>query len=168
MNHRAAESAALYSGHTDPREPFPPKRNKPCVMATLSHRRSICRWLVGVIVSAQLAVAAFACATIPGLGALDPTAANVVAIADYSGVVLGPTGGADSTSPNLCVAHCQFGQQNADSTAEVSVPVMLLTTLYTLPPLGDEPARARPLGAPLHLLAAAEPPHAILHCCWRD
>ena len=46
--------------------------------------------------------------------------------------------GTDPMAPNLCVGHCQLGQQqkSADGTAA------------QLPP--------------------AAPPHATLHCCWRN
>jgi len=48
------------------------------------------------------------------------------------------------------------------------VPVALLTVLYTLPlapePPAPSPRHAAEVGS---ALAAASPPHAILHCCFR-
>lgn len=138
------------------------------MVTNLAHRRSICRWLISIVVSAQLAVAAFACAGKPVLGAADPTAAKVVAMAKRDAAFPWQNGGMDPTSQSLCLAHCQYGQQNADSSAQINVPVALLTTLYTLRPLGEAAARVRPLAAPRRPQAAADPPHAILHCCLRD
>lgn len=152
----------------DRRELFVLQSYKWFVVTTLAHRRSICRWLIGIIVSAQLAVAAFACAGQLGLGASDPTAAKAVAMANHGAAVPWQNGGMDPTSQNLCLAHCQYGQQNADSSAQINVPVALLTTLYTLRPLGEAAAHVRPLAAPWRPQAAADPPHAILHCCLRD
>jgi hypothetical protein len=127
--------------------------------------------LIGVLVSTQLAISAFACSGKPGMGMPDPpAAAPAAAMADPGGAARAATrgDGMDSMLPNLCVAHCQYGQQSVDNTAQSSVPVALLTTLYTLPPLGEGMAHARPLAAPIRPHAAADPPHAILHCCLRD
>ena len=135
----------------------------------MTHRRSICRWLVGIIVSAQLAVAGFACAAIPGARMHVPAGSGAGAMLASGSLAPGPSGGGtDSASPNLCVAHCQYGQQNLDSSSEVDVPPALLTTLYMLPPPSDGAALALPLAAPRHPAAAAGPPHAILHCCLRN
>jgi len=138
-------------------------------MTTLAHRRSICRLLIGILVSTQLAIAAFACSGKPGVGMVEPPAATVVAMASDSVAPAATKGdGMDSTLPNLCVAHCQYGQQSVDTIAQPSVAVALLTTLYTLPPFGEATTLAGPLAASTHLHAAADPPHAILHCCLRD
>jgi hypothetical protein len=138
-------------------------------MTTLAHRRSICRLLIGILVSTQLAITAFACSGKPGMRMVDPPAATAVAMGSDSVAAAATKGdGMDSTLPNLCVAHCQYGQQSVDTIAQPSVAVALLTTLYTLPPFGEGTAHAGPLAASTHPHAAADPPHAILHCCLRD
>jgi hypothetical protein len=99
-----------------------------------------------------------------------PAAATAAAMADPGTAAPAATSGdgMDSMLPNLCVAHCQYGQQNVDTIPQPSVAVALLTTLYALPPLGEGTAHAGPLAAPMRLHPAADPPHAILHCCLRD
>jgi hypothetical protein len=148
------------------------------VMTILPSWRSICRLLIGVLILTQLAIAAHACS---GLSRMDMPARNqtadaAVVMAD-SGLV-GPSAPepgaaadqADGTAPalsNLCVAHCQYGPQSADHAQAHAMPAVLATYLYTLPPLGEIAVNAGRSPEPGRPLAAAEPPHAILHCCWR-
>jgi hypothetical protein len=141
------------------------------VMATLAFKCSICRLLIGILVFSQLAISAFACSNSLGVGALEPPSPAAVAVpmVDDSGVapMASKGGGMDSMLSNLCVAHCQYGQQSADHTAAPSVPAALLTSLYALSPLGEVSGPAMSLAGPLRAPAAAHPPHAILHCCFR-
>ncbi len=76
-------------------------------------------------------------------------------------------GGLDPALPNLCAAHYQYGQQSADHAPAPVVPAVLLTSLYTLAPLGDSSGYVGPRTGPNGLLAVADPPHAVLHCCLR-
>lgn len=121
-----------------------------------------------MVVFAQLAGAAFACAGLPGLGATAPTAAKAVAMGRHDGAVPGSTGRMSLTAQILCLAHCQYGQQGTDSSARIKAPDALLTTLYTLRPPADADARLGSLDASRRPRAAADPPHTILHCCLRD
>jgi hypothetical protein len=155
-------------------------------MTTLASRRSICRLLIGVLVSTQMAIAAYACSGMPRMARLeqDRPVGAAVAMADHgrvgamasdagSAAIQGDGmgtgyGGMDPTLPNLCVAHCQYGQQSADHASAPAVPTALLTGLYTLPSLGESSEHAGPLIGPQGSLTAAAPSHAILHCCLRD
>ncbi|TAM04469.1 MAG: hypothetical protein EPN67_08035 [Pusillimonas sp.] len=151
------------------------------MMLTQACRRSICRLLIGVLVSTQLAIAAYACSGTPRMALLEQgqPANTAAAMTDHGGVGLiasdsgaaanqggmGPGyGGLDPALPNLCAAHHQFGQQSADHPPAPAVPAALLTSLYTLAPLGE---RSGYVGFPTGPMAAADPPHAVLHCCLR-
>ncbi len=78
----------------------------------------------------------------------------------------GMAGPMDPEFANLCAEHCHHGQQS-DRAATLTVPAALLTALY-ITPLAPEPAVApRPAADTTSALAAASPPLAILHCCFR-
>lgn len=154
---------------------------------TSALKRLICRVLVGVLLATQFAVAAYACSgfgTQPRAG--EATAA--VALSDLPSANLsqadpvvsqlgmmdrliatpdGESGRLDPTHPNLCIAHCQFGQQSADHTPAPAPFPVLLTALYSLPP-GDGETRLSATPAAYRATVPGDPPHAILHCCFRD
>jgi len=74
----------------------------------------------------------------------------------------------DPVAPTLCVEHCKVGQQATDSSAAPALHAPMATVLFVVEPRaprlhseGGVTASADPL------LAAAPPPHAILHCVWR-
>ena len=153
---------------------------------TVALRRLICRLLVGTVVFAQLATAAYACASLSQVATAPVIDPQVVAAAIYATPLngdgrsvdpgsdvsrndCGVAGGnmAASTFSNVCHAHCQSAQQRVDTTSAASVPVALLASSYPLPSLYDRPAQR---GFPVTFEdppSAADPPHAILHCCWR-
>lgn len=72
----------------------------------------------------------------------------------------------DPDNPNLCVEHSHFGQQN-DQTQTPTVPAVLLASLYVVSTVPALTVPTCPATASADLLAAASPPHAILHCCFR-
>lgn len=140
--------------------------------------RFIARLLVGVMMFAQMTVAAYACtgaqaAVMPGVG---PSGISGISGADVTMVRAAMTGLAagahdhaaiDPAQPNLCAAHCQSGQQNADGRLVASVPAAIPTSLY---PRASEMLLAgilRVSAAPHDPPPDADPPHAILHCCFR-
>lgn len=135
--------------------------------------RKVCQALVGVMLLAQLAVSAYACpglASAASMGA--PTdAAMAAAAADaaadpHTAACADMAGGMDPDLANLCAEHCHPGQPGGQ-VAALSVPAALLTALYVTP-LAPEPAVApRPAADTPSALAAASPPLAILHCCFR-
>jgi len=146
--------------------------------------RAVFRVLIGVLVAAQLAVAAHACA---GLSNVQPSAAVTTATLTLSAP--GETTPADtmalmaccqdadadgqSVISNLCYEHCRFGQQG-DQASTVNVPVAYLLLLVGLPwqwfsaatassPLPSSRLAARRWSG----IVAASPCHAILHCVRR-
>ena len=145
-------------------------------------QRFICRLLIGVLVFAQLAIAAYAC---PALAQLHEAATDhpVVAMADTgkaaalpSGTSDAPTEAAamppgcdqmDSSAPQLCAEHCRFGQQSADHAPALTVPAAVPTTLYILPVQPEPPGPVRPAADMALEQVAASPPLAVLHCCYR-
>lgn len=155
--------------------------NQDVISATQSFKRLICRVLIGLFVFAQLSVAAYACPDLSGSGAHhsdNEPSASVEMVSDTTGAD-GPAHGLhtsgehryvgmDPGSPNLCMGHCQAGNQSVDYTPAPTVSPALMTVMYTLPPAEEAVAAPRTSlllgGQP----GASEPPHAILHCCFRD
>lgn len=140
--------------------------------------QAVCRALMAVVLFAQLAVSAYACPGMASAAAMKtPMSATAPAAADARAT---PTaapalqtmncedmaGPMDPAFANLCAEHCHQGQQS-DQTATLAVPPVLLTALYTTP-LAPEPCVApRPAAVAACAGAAASPPLAILHCCFR-
>ena len=129
--------------------------------------RSLARGLAGVLLFAQLAVAAYAC---PWLAA--PQASETAL--ESGGATMsaqmpgcdGMVGATDPEAPNLCAEHCKQGMQS-DQASTLTVPTALLKALYAITPLPPGKAPPRPAAAPLSALVAASPPLAILHCVYR-
>jgi hypothetical protein len=136
------------------------------------------RALIGVLLFAQMAIAAYAC---PGLlagastemqmlsgnaAALDVSDTAMSMAAGEAASPCADMAGATDPSPNLCAEHCRYGQQS-DHAPTLTVPVVLLTTLYITPYSADVAMRPRPAATVSSALASVDPPHAILHCCFR-
>ncbi len=105
--------------------------------------RSVCRVLIGVVLTAQMAVSAYAC---PGLATTTamptPPVASVSgeqkAVVDRAAVqqavdCADMMAAMDPSFANLCAEHCHQGQQS-DHAATLTVPAALLTALYITPP----------------------------------
>lgn len=140
---------------------------------------TICRMLIGVVLFAQFAVAAYACpglsvAGTPKPGMVIPVMAEVQSMGtDRVSITLAAmdcddmVGSMDPSSANLCAEHCRQGHQS-DQAATLTLPAALLTALYRLPLAPEPPALSpRQAAEEVSALAAASPPHAILHCCFR-
>ena len=137
--------------------------------------RTVARGLVGVVVMAQLAIAAYAC---PAFSAATTTNAQMPArsaLAEEPDTALAGvpmncddmTGGLiDPSAPNLCAEHCKVGQQS-DQAQTITVPAVVLTPLYAAPLVPETALLPRPAAATMSALVAASPPHAILHCVFR-
>ena len=141
--------------------------------------RTMGRALIGIVLSAQLAISAYAC---PGLSSasamtmpMSPAAAAIDARStDAAMAATDPaaTGCADMAGPmdpsfaNLCAAHCHHGQQS-DHAATLTVPAALFIALYITPAARGPLAVLRPAADATGALVAAAPPHSILHCCFR-
>ena len=126
--------------------------------------RSVARGLVGVLLYAQMAVAAYACpALLSGEAAGMPMPAAVAApMPDCEGMAA-PM---DPAASNLCVEHCKVGQQS-DQASSVTVPTALLNLLYITAAAPEPTLPSRAAAASLNALTAAAPPHILLHCVYR-
>ena len=116
-------------------------------------RNALCRFMAVVLLCTQLAVSAFAC---PGAQAMT------------TATMLDCPGMADDTStPSaLCSAHCQQGQQS-DQAQVPAVPALVPARSYLLPEPVEPGVPAQRFTACHSAFAAADPPHAILHCSFR-
>ncbi len=131
--------------------------------------KSIGRLLIGVLLFAQLAVASYACPGLKGMaeavGAVEAVGAAAMLAAEM------PPGcdQMDADTPNLCAAHCQQGQQSADTASAAVLALGLPSFLYSIPPAPQSSLGAGRFfpAADAGLDAAPEPPHAILHCVFR-
>ena len=145
---------------------------------TRNFLRRVARGLVGVVVLAQLSIAAYACPGIssalqasrqatdigtPMSGPADAAALRMAAQAPACGDMAGAM---DPTFANLCAEHCKYGQQS-DQASTVNVPAAALVALYALPLAPFAAPPPRPAAASMSALVAASPPHAILHCVYR-
>lgn len=143
--------------------------------------RLVARGLIGMLLFAQLAIAAYACPALSAGLAGDPFAAmsmpmeqDAVAAADDtrdSAMRGSPcadmVGTTDTASSNLCAEHCKYGQQS-DHASTLTVPAVFLSVPYPMNPwVPETTAPARPAAASPSALVAASPPHTILHCVYR-
>jgi hypothetical protein len=139
--------------------------------------RVICRTLIGVFLFAQMAISAYACPLL-SLGEKMGAPMSAATSLDDAGKALadpvdqrvpdcaGMAEPMDTEFANLCAEHCHHGQQS-DQATTLTVPAALLTTLY-ITPLAPVPFVApRRAADTISALAAASPPHTILHCCFR-
>ena len=136
----------------------------------------ICRALIGVLLFAQLAVAAYAC---PGLAAKSTSMSGAMSVPvaaaqdqsmDSAKAVSGcdQMGQMDSGAPNLCLEHCRAGHQSSDTAPAPVVFAMTPALLYVLPTELEPIAGSSPsFPATDPRVASAPPPHAILHCVLR-
>lgn len=121
-----------------------------------SLRQWICKLMVGVILLAQMSIAAYAC---PKVSAPAAMSMDMVGCEQMAGPM-------DKAFPNLCAEHCHQGHQS-DMTQVPSVPAIALISLYTVAQATVDQAPSRPW-LPDHVpLAAPPPPLSILHCCFR-
>jgi hypothetical protein len=123
------------------------------------HSQFIARILLAAFLFAQWAVSAYACPELTGPVSA-PAAAEPMHDCDEMA-------GLDAGAPNLCLAHCQFGQQTFDHSAQpAAAPAAVPPLFVALPDLAASETASRASNM-LRLTAAAPPPHSILHCCFR-
>ena len=129
--------------------------------------RTLCRALIGVVLLAQLAVSAYACPGVsPKAGMNMESGPGAAAPGNAMPDCQGMTAAMDPAFAALCAEHCHHGQQS-DHAATLAVPAPVLTALYQTPPAPEPGVAPRPAAASTSAPAAAFPPHAILHCCFR-
>lgn len=128
--------------------------------------------MLGTLLFAQMAVAAYACPTLTPT-AQQPYGAPSTLGAPNASVTASATGEAfdgvmpDAAQPGLCVAHCQSGQQNTDTKSAPGVPLAMMYAAYPLE--AAHPAAVSGIDRPTEMgvTVQTDPPHAILHCCFR-
>jgi len=133
--------------------------------------------LVGALLYAQMAIAAYAC---PGqvspasvgmsAASIHPTvsvvdAAVVAPASVHAGDCEGMSGSMDPSASKLCADHCNYGHQS-DQTPSLTLPTVFLTPLHFAPPMQSQSVPSQP-AADLSALVEASPPLAILHCRFR-
>lgn len=120
----------------------------------------VCRLMVGVILLAQMSVAAYAC---PGMTpSNDQLSAMAAAMVDCDQMA----GQLDKANPGLCAEHCHPTQQS-DHTQVPTVPAMLMISLYTVALMVDASEPDGLTSTADSRIQAAPPPLSILHCCFR-
>ncbi len=141
--------------------------------------RRMLSWIVaGALLYGQIAIAAYACPRLVPASDVVQRVASIAPAADMTsdateqpasapmGNCAGGIGTMDRSSVNLCAEHCKYGEQS-ERAPTVSVPAVLLTTLYIAPAIPEPTVSPHPAADAGSALAAASPPHAILHCCFR-
>ena len=115
--------------------------------------------LLAAFLFAQGAVSVYAC---PGLVG-EPVAVEAAApMPDCDEMA-----GLDPAVPNLCLAHCQYGQATVDQSAQPSPPTALLGAFVVSLPDPVASHGSTRASSTMRFTAAAPPPHTILHCCFR-
>ena len=141
---------------------------------TRTFLRAVARGVAGMLLMAQMAIAAYACPAV-----LSPSGATMLPASVDEGRAantgmpmarMGPcddmAGAMDALSANLCAEHCKHAQQS-DHAPTLNAPPAVLTALYAAPLVPGTAPPPRPAAATLSALVAAAPPHAILHCVFR-
>ena len=129
--------------------------------------RCVVQGLVGVLLFAQMAIAAYACPGRSPAAAGTPQMATATVHTVQMANCDDMAGAIDAASATLCAEHCKYGQQS-DQAPTLNVPVAVLTALYATPPVTEMAALTpRAAAASISALVAASPPHTILHCVFR-
>ena len=127
---------------------------------TRNLKRWVCQLMLGVMLFAQLSVAAYAC---PGMASSAGQASAMATMVNCDQM----DKQLDKAQPNLCAEHCHQTPQS-DQAQVPTLPAMLLISLYTVSPAASSfgpswPARS----AQDSRLDTAPPPLSILHCCFQ-
>lgn len=107
--------------------------NRPCTMFTRELKRLVARTSIAALLFTQMAVAAYACPVIDG-------PANVIAAAVAGAEMQAAMPGCDMrdseiANPNLCLQHCQAGEQAVQTQAHVEVPAFAsISTVLVVAP----------------------------------
>ena len=114
-------------------------------------KRLIARFSVAAVLFTQLAVAAYACPAVEG-----PAAVIAATSADAMRAAMPGCEMNDNTgSPNLCLQHCQAGDQSVQTLPQVAVPAFAAVSLIVVfEPALSEAGRG-------NALLPAPPTHAV-------
>ena len=120
--------------------------------------RLIAQLVVGALLFTQLALAAHTCPNMAG-GPDGRMSAGQAAPAALRCI--------ETAQPDLCAAHCEFGQQNADAKSVPTPTPMHPAGYYMLGPRAHDGGNGEPAELAVRSPWPVHPPHAILHCCLR-
>jgi hypothetical protein len=124
------------------------------------YRQFVARLLLAALLFAQGAISVYACPGSTDSVAPPPAAAEAMPGCDEMT-------GLDPIVPNLCLAHCQSGDQTFDhSSQHIAAPALLPALVVSLLDPATSQASSR-ASSSQQLAAARPPPHSILHCCFR-
>ena len=114
-------------------------------------KRLIARVSVAAVLFTQLAIAAYACAAVEG-----PAAVIAAASADAMRAAMpGCEMNDGAVTPNLCLQHCQAGDQSVQTLPQVAVPAFAAVSLVVVfEPALSEAGRG-------NALLPASPAHAV-------
>ena len=126
--------------------------------------RTVVRGLVGALLFAQMAIAAYACPALSSTvaPAMQMPASFAAPMPDCDAM----TGAMDPSAANLCAEHCKYGQQS-DQASTLTVPAVSLSVLSATAFVAEPRRPQRAAAASLSALVAACPPHTLLHCVYR-
>ena len=128
--------------------------------------RLVARLLLAALLFAQGALVAYACPGLTPALAVNPGISERAAMpADCA--QMGDMSAMDGSTPNLCVAHCQLGQQSTDHPDAPSLPPVMRNALYVATADPALPGSAQRAFACARTASSTAPPHSILHCCFR-
>jgi len=115
-------------------------------------KRIIARISVAAVLFTQLAVAAYACPAVEG-----PAAVIAAASADAMRAAMpGCEMNDGAVTPNLCLQHCQAGDQSVQTLPQVAVPAFAAVSLVVVfePALSDSGRGNAPMSAlPAHVVS---------------
>ena len=129
-------------------------------LMTRDFKQMICRLMVGIMLFAQISIAAYACPAVSANAAAQASAMEGMVNCEQM------SGHADKTFANLCAEHCHQGQQS-NHTQVPTLPAVLLVILY---PVGQTSSGSGPSRLALTTDPGIDEPPAplsILHCCFR-
>lgn len=128
--------------------------------------RPVALLLVGLMVFANTAVAAYGCTGATASLAMDANPA-MVDVDVGAGVKRVGHEAMDPVHLNLCAGHCQIDRQNADGKPTLNVPASMPVDLYPRVPAHLVAVHIPALMTEGDPQPMADPPHTILHCCFR-
>ncbi len=99
------------------------------IMFSQTFKRLIAKTAAAAVMFAQLAIAAYACPTVDGPASVIVAAASAEAM---HAAMPGCDMGKDEGNPNLCLQHCQAGDQSVQTLSPVAVPAFAAVATLTI------------------------------------
>ena len=96
-------------------------------MFTQALKRLLAKTCIAAVLFSQLAVAAYACPTVGG-----PAAVIAATVMDDTHAAMPGCEMQDTGNPNLCLQHCQAGDQSVQSLTHVPVPAFAALSQFAV------------------------------------